>query len=47
MLTDLLIGGFQAEELGAKVPALCLAGGDLTLQIVTLGLPLSKDLKGV
>merc|ERR1719225_2599776 len=44
LLDDLLVGGLQAEQLAAVVPALVLRGINLSHDVAGLGLPLAVDL---
>merc|ERR1719197_1716238 len=44
LLGGLLLGGLQAEQLAAVVAALVLGGSDLSREISSLGLPLTKHL---
>merc|ERR1712012_464230 len=44
LLNSLLLGGLQTEQLGAVVASLVLGGIDLSREISSLGLPLSKNL---
>merc|ERR1719412_2956678 len=44
LLGGLLLGGLQAEQLGAVVAALILGGSDLGREVSSLGLPLTQNL---
>merc|ERR1719242_2871445 len=44
LLGGLLLGGLQAEQLGAVIAALILGGSDLSSEVSSLGLPLTQNL---